>query len=111
MVRDVCLDMLTQAGYSVLTAADGEGALAVFDAHADEIDLAILDVVMPKLGGRSVFARIRTRRPRLPVLFASGYSMDAIHTNFVLDEGLTLITKPYSRADLLRNVRRALDET
>jgi two-component system cell cycle sensor histidine kinase/response regulator CckA len=45
----------------------------------------------------------------MQVLFSSGYSMNAIHTNFVLDEGMTLIQKPYQRADLLRRVRQMLD--
>jgi PAS domain S-box-containing protein len=97
------------AGYTVLTAIDGEDALRVFEEHADEIDMALLDVMMPKLGGKAVYERIRKTRPDLPFLFASGYSMNAIHTNFVLDEGLQLIQKPYRRVDLLRKVREVLD--
>jgi PAS domain S-box-containing protein len=109
MVLKLSRSVLTHAGYTVFTAADGEQAMEVFDEHGDEIDLALLDVVMPKLGGRAVFEKIRAKRPELPVLFSSGYSMNAIHTNFVLDEGLTLIQKPYQRADLLRKVRETLD--
>ena len=60
-------------------------------------------------GGASVFERIRKGRPDLRFLFASGYSMNAIHTNFVLDEGMTLLQKPYQRDSLLRAVRKALD--
>ncbi len=101
--------LLEQVGYTVLPAGDGEEALRVFDEHADAIDLAVLDVVMPKLGGRAVFERIRQKRPQLRAVFASGYSIDAIHTNFVLDEGLAFIQKPYQRAELLRKVRETLD--
>jgi two-component system, cell cycle sensor histidine kinase and response regulator CckA len=109
MVLKLSNAILTRAGYTVLTAVDGEEAIGVFNAQADSIDLAILDVVMPKLGGRAVFEQIRAKRPKLRVLFSSGYSMNAIHTNFVLDEGLTLIQKPYQRADLLRKIRETLD--
>ena len=109
MVLKLSNAILTRAGYTVLTAVDGEEAIGVFNAHTDLIDLAILDVVMPKLGGRAVFEQIRAKRPKLRVLFSSGYSMNAIHTNFVLDEGLTLIQKPYQRADLLRKIRETLD--
>ncbi len=101
--------ILEKAGYAVLTAIDGEDALRVFEEHPDVIDMALLDVMMPKLGGRAVFDRIRVQRPQMRVLFASGYSMNAIHTDFVLEEGLQLVQKPYQRDILLRKVRETLD--
>ncbi|NIA16544.1 MAG: response regulator, partial [Nitrospiraceae bacterium] len=110
MVRELTHAFLKRAGYTVLTGAGGEEALRVFEEHADEIDLALLDAIMPRLGGYAVFERIRIARPDIRVLFSSGYSMNAIHTNFVLDEGLALIQKPYQRDDLLRRVREALDD-
>jgi PAS domain S-box-containing protein len=109
MVRDLLSNMLQTAGYTVLMACDGEEALRVFEEHADAIDLAILDVMMPKLGGREVMDRIQARCPRVRFLFSSGYSANAIHTNFVIKEKLHLITKPYRRADLLRAIRERLD--
>ena len=102
---------LEHAGYTVLTASDGEEALRVFSEHAEAIDMALLDVMMPKLGGRGVYEHIREGRPKLRFLFASGYSMDAIHNDFILDAGLTLIQKPYQRDELLRRVRRVLDRS
>ena len=84
-------------------------ALVVFTEYADAIDMAILDVMMPMLGGRDVMERIHAKRPEIRFLFSSGYSENAIHTNFVIMEGLRLITKPYRRADLLRAVRDTLD--
>ncbi len=108
-IRELSQSFLESAGYTVLTASDGEEALHVFDEHADEIDLALLDVMMPKLGGRAVFNRIREARPGIRVLFSSGYSMNAIHTSFVLDEGLQLLQKPYPRDVLLQRVREVLD--
>ena len=81
----------------------------MFEEHVNGIDLALLEVMMPKLGGKAVFGRIREARPEIHVLFASGYSMNAIHTDFVLEESLALIQKPYQRESLLRKVREALD--
>ncbi|MBT3279641.1 MAG: PAS domain S-box protein [Phycisphaerales bacterium] len=110
MVRAVCKRILKQAGYTVLTAYDGEEALRVFEEHEAEIDMAILDVVMPNLGGKQVYTQIHEKCPEMRFLFASGYSPSAIHTNFVLSEGLSLIQKPYQRAQLLRKVREILDQ-
>ncbi len=108
-VQELSKEVLEIAGYRVMTAGDGEEALSLFEEHADEIDLALLDVMMPKLGGRAVFERIRAIRPEVRVLFSSGYSMNAIHTSFVLGEGLALIQKPYLSGDLRRRVREVLD--
>ncbi len=110
MVRRLTKAVLERAGYTVLTASNGEETLAVFDEHAAAIDLLLLDVMMPRLGGRATYERIRQQRPDVRVLFASGYSMNAIHTDFVLDEGLHLIQKPARRNDLLRKVREVLDQ-
>jgi PAS domain S-box-containing protein len=110
VVRDLCKTLLEYGGYTVIVAEDGAEAVRLFDEHADEIDMALLDVMMPKLGGGAVYEHIHQARPDIPVLFASGYSMSAIHTNFVLDQGLALIQKPYQCDELLRKVREVLDQ-
>ena len=56
--------------------------------RADQIDMAILDVVMPKLSGKAVFYRIQQVRPQTPALLASGYCENGIHSDFVLDDGM-----------------------
>jgi CheY-like chemotaxis protein len=109
MVRRLTRSILERSGYTVLAARDGAEAVEVFAQHADEVDLALLDVVMPNLGGRAVLERIRAIKPDVPVLFTTGYSVDAIHKDFVLDSGLSLIQKPYDREELLGRVRRTLD--
>jgi len=102
--------MLRGAGYNVIAARDGAEAIAQFDAHSKEVDLALLDVVMPGLGGKDVARHISAHRPEVPIVFCSGYSDDSVHTNFVLDEGTTLIAKPYKREDLLRTLRNSLGD-
>jgi two-component system cell cycle sensor histidine kinase/response regulator CckA len=109
VVRKLTRTVLERAGYTVLEAQDGEEALRVFEEHGEEVGLFLLDVVMPKLSGRGVYEQLSALRSDLRFLFASGYSMNAIHTNFVLDDGLILIQKPYSQDELLRKVRAILD--
>ena len=108
-VRRLATTILEMAGYAVLVAEDGLVATELFAEHRDKVGLCVLDVVMPRLGGKDAAGRIMAIRPETPVLFASGYSKDAIHHDFVLKEGVHLIHKPYSRNDLLRTVRSLLD--
>ena len=109
MVRRLTMSILERAGYSVLTARTGEETVAVFNENAGTIDMLLLDVMMPKLSGRAAYEQIRRQHPNIRVLFTSGYNVDAIHTGFVLDEGLHLVQKPIQRSALLREVRRVLD--
>ena len=108
-VRDVVVRILGKAGYTVLTASDGEEAVAVFESESERIDLILLDVIMPKLNGRAVHVRIKALEPDTPVLFSSGYSSKLIDADFFLAERVELIQKPYSPDDLLRKVRELLD--
>lgn len=110
-VRIVAVRYLQEAGYTVISASNGEEALRKFAQNRDSIDLLLLDVVMPRMGGPALLEEVRQQRPDIPCLFASGYSESALHVNFVLRTGLTLIQKPYRRDDLLRLVRRMLDRS
>ncbi|OQX19384.1 MAG: hypothetical protein BWK76_04670 [Desulfobulbaceae bacterium A2] len=109
MVRDLTRSVLEHAGYRVICAQDGEEALVLFRRHADEVNILLFDVVMPRMGGHEAGRRIQVQRPGLPLILASGYSEDGVHSDFVLDQGLTLLTKPFVIADLLRAVRGKLD--
>lgn len=109
MVRNLTRRILENAGYTVWTAGNGRDAVTLCDSLGDKIDLALLDVVMPGMGGRAVYERLKVKFPKMRFLFASGYNINAIHTNFVLEEGFELIEKPFSRQQLLSIVRRILD--
>jgi two-component system cell cycle sensor histidine kinase/response regulator CckA len=110
MVRDLAARILDEAGYKTLTAADGEEAIRVYESNADSIDLALLDVVMPKRFGREVYAAIRTLNPATKVIFCSGYEPDTNCDGFISTAGLELIQKPFERDVLLRTVRKVLDD-
>ena len=107
-VRDLASRILRRAGYFVLEARDGEDAVAMFKRHASQVDLLFMDVVMPRMGGYDAFERIREISPDIRALFSSGYSENAVHTNFVLKQGVHLVQKPYSPNVLLRRIRQAL---
>jgi CheY-like chemotaxis protein len=75
-LRQLATKSLTQLGYKVIAAADGEQAVDQFLRHRDTINLVLLDVVLPKLNGPEIYSRIRASRPEIPAVFAAGYSAD-----------------------------------
>ncbi len=109
MVRDLAVRILTQAGYSVLAAADGAEAVSLFEANTDIVSLALLDAVMPKLTGHQAYDCIKLRNPNLPVIFCSGYDPETGQVKRLIDEGVRMVQKPFDPDMLLRTVREALD--
>jgi PAS domain S-box-containing protein len=107
-LRDLICEMLADAGYSVLAAADGLLALETSAGHPGPIDLLVTDVIMPGINGRELLDRVRDARPGLRALFISGYTNDAIARSGARIEGASLLEKPFGRDDLLRAVREAL---
>jgi CheY-like chemotaxis protein len=107
-VRQLTCQLLANSGYQVLTARDGHEALAVFAQHAAELDLALLDVVMPGGGGREVHDAIRRTAPDLPILFCTGYDLDVVHPGFTPGAATAVLQKPFGGRELLRQVRTLL---
>ena len=102
--------MLVSSGYDVLAAGTPGEAQALAQTHADRIRLMITDVVMPEMNGRDLVARIRESRPDLKVLFMSGYPANVIARQGILEAGVHFIQKPFSRKELAKKVRQALDQ-
>lgn len=108
IVRRVTRQILERAGYRVLVAETGAEALEVWESRREEIDLVIVDVVMPTLGGPAMLDRVRASTPGVRFLLASGYSSWAISQNDPQVASYT-IQKPYDPDELLRRVRLRLD--
>jgi PAS domain S-box-containing protein len=108
-VRGTVVELLGELGYQVLQAHDAESALAIVQSGM-RIDLLFTDVVMPgKLRSPDLARKARERLPDIAVLFTSGYTQNAIVHGGRLDAGVELLSKPYSREDLARKVRHALN--
>lgn len=101
---------LCAAGYTVLTAKNGEEALQLFEKYADEIGMVVFDVIMPHLGGKDAMEAILKLRPRLPHLLVSGYTGSAAHTGFIKEKKPVMLAKPYRSKELLQKIRQLLDE-
>ena len=101
--------VLGELGYTVLTASDGPEALEVLARHAGDVQLLITDVVMPKMSGKELAARVTALRPDMRVLYSSGYAADAIGEDGVLGDGINFLAKPYVPSRLADAVRDVLD--
>jgi CheY-like chemotaxis protein len=109
-VRALVKSVLEGAGYRVIEACDGEDAAVRFRDHLQEVDLLVLDVVMPKKNGRESFEEISAIRPGVKALFISGYTADIVSRNGLIDAGLDLLMKPLLPNQLLSKVRDLLDK-
>lgn len=108
-VRENIAKFLRGYGYTVIEARDGEEALEKFASARDAVALLILDVLMPKKGGREVAEEARRLCPDIGLLFNSGYPLDLLQKKKILEEGVSFFTKPINPRDLLKKVREVLD--
>jgi len=107
-LRELAREFLANNGYTVLEASNGAEALELAGQHQGEIDLLLTDVIMPGMSGAELARKVMETRPSMQVIYASGYTADAISHHGVLDEGVVLIEKPYTRDKLLRKVHEVL---
>jgi two-component system, cell cycle sensor histidine kinase and response regulator CckA len=111
LIIDVGLAMLERLGYHVMVSRDGQEAVKVISDMGNEIDLVILDMIMPGMDGGTTFDRIREIQPVMPVLLSSGYAING-HADKIIRKGCNgFIQKPYNISELSQIIRKVLDET
>jgi len=108
-VRDLARSVLERSGYTVLVAGDGEEALRLSQGHSGDIQLMITDAIMPGMRGRELGEVMQKLRPRIKVLFISGYTDDAAIHQGVLGNGIHFLQKPFTPDTLSSKVRTVLD--
>jgi signal transduction histidine kinase len=117
VLRNLARDILEGLDYTVLLAKNGEEAVDIHKANRERIDMLLLDVMMPRMGGIEAYKRIRELSGDVPSLFMTGYSVEAVQTRFVKQDGLLeesaamVLQKPYSVEGLGRRVREVLDRS
>jgi CheY-like chemotaxis protein len=107
-IRMLITEVLEGFGYGSIEAADGAGALRVFESGA-RIDLLITDVGLPGgMNGRQVADAARVQRPDLKVLFITGYAETAVVGNGQFEPGMQVLTKPFAMTELARRIKTLL---
>ena len=100
LVLDVGVNMLKKLGYTVLKALNGTEAVEIFEANKDKIKMAILDIIMPDMGGGQVYDKIKAINPEVKVLLCSGYSVDGQAIE-LLERGCDgFMQKPFTMEEL-----------
>jgi PAS domain S-box-containing protein len=110
ILRELLVDLLNQEGHTVYSASTGVEAIKIYESQGKKIDLVILDMIMPELGGRETFRALRRMNPVLKVLLSSGYSPNE-EIQDIMDEGiLGILHKPYSKSNLEEAIFRAVSK-
>jgi PAS domain S-box-containing protein len=109
-IRDLVYEFLTENGYTVLAAADGNEACQLADGYQHPIHLLLTDVVMPNVGGRELAKRLAEPRPQMKVLFMSGYPDHATWSSELVDDSAAVLQKPFPLETLARKIRALLNE-
>ena len=108
-VWDFLIEALQKLGYSVLLAENGLDAVEIYESNPGQIDLVLLDMIMPKQGGHATFHKLKEIDPNVKVLLSSGFvSLEEVDD--LLQNGAAgFLPKPHRIGDMAREIRRILD--
>jgi CheY-like chemotaxis protein len=109
-LRRLTRTLLQRSGYRVYDAGSGVEAMPLWNQHAGEIDLLLTDMIMPdQITGAGLAKTLQAQKSGLKVIYTTGYSMEALHSDLALEDGVNFLAKPYTPAKLAQTVRRCLD--
>jgi CheY-like chemotaxis protein len=109
-VQGMIVRALEESGYSVIAAEDGSDAIVIYEQRGANIDLVILDMLMPHVGGRDCFYRIREIDPRAAILLMTGFTANGSIEDFLEEGAVGVITKPFELQDFTTTIQKALSE-
>ena len=108
-LRELTRIFLRDYGYNVIEAASAEQALQIAEVFAGPIHLLLTDVIMPGISGRQLAERIHKKHPQTKIIYMTGYTDDMVVQHKVLEPGVNMLQKPFTRLDLASKVRSTLD--
>ncbi|MBW1893416.1 MAG: PAS domain S-box protein [Deltaproteobacteria bacterium] len=109
-VRQVEEEFISEIGYKVITASSGKEAVNIYKAQKDEIDIVVLDMIMPEMGGEKTFQALKRINPDVKVLLASGYGITDQATRILEQGNGEYIQKPFGMKSLSQKLRKVLDK-
>jgi two-component system cell cycle sensor histidine kinase/response regulator CckA len=110
-INNLLTVILQAENFTVLQAFDGQAALDTFTTHADEIDLLVTDLGLPKMGGVELIERVRKMKPSVKIIGASGFGRNNVREEVMRAGADEFLPKPYVTAELVSTARRLLGTT
>ncbi len=107
-ILEVGQQMLERLGYQLFTAENGKDALEIYRTHHNDIDLVIIDMIMPEMDGEETFSHLKKLNPKIRVLLASGYSLNLQVAEILRQGGRGFIQKPFTLGELSKKIKTAL---
>ena len=108
-LRELTRIFLQDYGYNVIHAGSAEQAIETAQVFTGPIHLLLTDVIMPGMSGRQLAEQILSKRPQTKIVYMTGYTDDMVVQHKVLEPGVQMLQKPFTRSDLAQKVRSALD--
>jgi PAS domain S-box-containing protein len=109
-ILNLCVSLLSPCGYTVLSSNNGVEALSIYQTRREEIDLVILDMIMPEMDGYKCFQKLKEINPNIDVIMSSGYSVSRSSLNLDSKGVRAFIDKPYQLEEMLKTIRNTLDK-
>ena len=107
-VREMVVRALEKSGYSMLSAEDGREAVALFEKYGQDIDLVVLDMVMPHMGGQECYRQLKALNPEIQIMIMTGYTSDASAEAFFREGNIQVIKKPFELRNFTKAVQQAI---
>lgn len=107
---NLIVDILQPLGYRILQAANGTEAIEICETFEEKIDLLLTDVIMPGMNGRMLADKLTSKRPKMKVIYMSGYTDNTIAHHGILEPGIVLLQKPLTQSSLANKIREVLDK-
>jgi len=109
IIRSMLQELLESLGYTIFLAIDGEDAVQLYSQRHDDIDLVIMDMIMPKMGGQETCLKLKEINPAIKVILSSGFSQDNA-VQEILSAGVNgFIHKPFTIPELSKKIREVLN--
>lgn len=109
LMQELAKDLLEEHGFHVIVAGDGMEAIDIFRRHRDEIDLVILDMLMPKLDGGQTYLEMKKIKSDVKAFFCTAYTPQEVIGPLLEEESLRALQKPFQPAELVRMVQEMLN--
>jgi PAS domain S-box-containing protein len=110
LILQYCQEMIKSLGFSVFAVMTAEEAIQIYRGHNQDIDIAILDMVMPKMNGLQLFGNLQTINPDIKTIITTGYALDSRISEIILKNSHQYLKKPYTRDQLAQSIANLMDQ-